>query len=297
MPPRRHEPSIGQLELPGQELHPALVHVLTSDFQLIDPTEYADIPDGYVPYVHPDALRGSLLDVPPLNPDQNHAVVSYQPAESSQWKRLTVTSAEFTLFARHVPMLAETALQGVFHSRDQKIQKETGNPAAQARSSEDWAAARRAAMRQVMKKGVAMEQHLEGELRPRILLINQFQEMTKYPNLARGTSQSMRERVRYLHDYVFGDMLKAIGNLREWDTDQTALASRTLQKKLYLDPVKSRRITSFGATVTLAQEYYGHKQAFVLSRIAEVRKYMRTHPDVLENIRATDAAREELSDV
>lgn len=291
MPPRNREPGPGQIPIEGLTPRAALVHVLTPEFQLIDPADFADIPDRFIPYTHPDSLRASLLNVPPLNPDENHAVVSYQPAESAGWTRLTVTSEEFTLFARHVPMLAETALQGVFHARDKKLRAETGNPTAQARSGDDWAAARRAAMRQVIGKEEAMYQHLQDELMPRIDTIKRFQEMIHYPNLNRGSNQRVRERTEILREYVFGDMLKAIGNLREWDTDKTTLASRTLQKRLYMDPDRGRRVKNFQAMLQLAEDYYGHKQAFVRSRIAEAAKYRRNHPEVLADVRAVDAER------
>lgn len=291
MPPRSRQPGEGQRANSGRELHPALVHVLTAEFQLVDPDNLNGIPDRYIPYSHPDALRASLLDVPPLDPTRNHAVISYQSAGEQQWRHLTVTSAEFTLFARHVPMLAESAIQGVLNSRDKKLQKDTGDETVRARSPEDWAAARRSAMRQVMEKQSGMQQHLDQELLPRIKIIHQFTEMTEYPRLARGTSQSVRRRVDYLRDYVFGDMLEAVGNLREWDNEKRALAVRTLQKRLYLDPDKHRRVINFGALLALADEYYGHKQALVRGRIAEANQYIRKRPDVRADILLTDASR------
>lgn len=293
MPPRRYGPGTGQLSLdsPALELHPALVHVLTAEFQGIDPADFSDIPDEFVPYTHPDSLRASLLDVPPLDPENNHAIVGYRGGESPEWRRITVTSAEFNLLARHIPMLAETAIQGVFYARDRKLQRATGDPTARARSEDDWAAARRSAMRQVLDKHTAMQRHLTGELLPRVKLIGQFSEMTRYPNLARGTNQTVRGRVEFLRDYVFGDMLEAIGNLREWDNDKSKLASRTLQKRLYLDPDERRRVANFGALLTLAGDYYGQKQALVRGRIAEAERYIRNRPEVVADIRATDAAR------
>lgn len=281
----------GQHTFPGLELHPALIHVLTSEFQNIDPQEFADIPDSYVVHVHPDALSDSLLKAP----EDGHSSVSYRTAEGP-WSRIAVTPGEFGIFARHVPMLAKTAINGVLDIRDKKLQKETGNPNARARTDEDHDASKRAAMRQVMGKGVQMRDYLQGELQPRLQIIGQFAEMTEHKTLARGSYSSMKNRVERLRVEVFGDMLDAIGNQRGWDETQAKLAERTLQKRLYLDPNKPRRVDNFKKMLKLAEDYYGHKHALVLGRIAEVEKYVRKNPDVYRNVLVTDEERR-LTDV
>lgn len=275
----------GQYSLPGLESHPALVHVLTSEFQGIDPKDFEDIPDNFIPYVHPDSLRPSLLEA-----EDGETAISYRTYEGS-WKRIAVTPEEFGLLARHVPMLAKTAINGVLATRDKKLQEETGNPYAKARTDADLAASKRAAMRQVLDKGVRMRTYLHDELQPRIALIDQFKEMAQHKTLARGSYKSVSERVERLRYKVFGDMLDAVGNQRDWTEEQSKLAERTLQKKLYLDPDKMRRVKSFKSLLELADEYYGHKQALVLSRMAEVESYRRKHPEVYQNMLATDAAR------
>lgn len=291
MPPLSRKPGRGEVALPGLELHPALVHVLTSEFQNIDPTEFEDIPDEYVAYVHPNELRNSLLES--NSQSDGNSVVSYRGVEGNKWNHLAVTPEEFGLFARHVPMLARTAINQVLHARDKKLQEETGDPSARARTDADRAAADRAAMRQVTKKSEKMRGYLEAELEPRIKLIKQFTEMTQHKNLARGNYVSVKERVERLRTEVFGDMLDAIGNQRGWTESQSNLAERTLKKRLYLDPNKARRVENFKAMLELADDYYGHKYALVLGRIAESDRYRRKHADVWQDVLATDASRQE----
>lgn len=286
MPPVTRRPGPNQLPIPGQEPHPALVHVLTPEFQNIDPADFADIPDEYVRYTHPDVLRSSLFETP----SDGRTVVSYQ-APTQEWVRLVVTPREFKLLSRHIPMLAKTAMTDVYTARDNKLQDKTGDPSAKARTDQDHADAKRAAMRSVMQKEAAMAPYLQTEIIPRIQLIAQFTEMTVNHNLARGTNQTVKERVERLRTFVFGDMLDAIGNQREWNEAQATLAVRTLQKRLYLDPDKSRRVTNFAALLQLAEDYYGHKRALILDRIAQARKYQRDHPDVVADVIAKDEER------
>jgi hypothetical protein len=292
MSDKQQEPLPG-LELPPRSpersSHVALVHVLTPEFQGLDPSDFSDVSRDQVEKASPAALRGYLLDVP----NDGRSVVSYKAPESEQWIRMSVTPLEFGLFSRHVDMLAKTAFNGVLASRDEKLRQESGNPAALARTDEDLAAANRASVRQVRSKQEKMETYLETDILPRVELIEKFQEMIKNRNLARGTADTVRERFEYLRTYVFGDMLDAIGNQRQWSARQAEIAKQVIQVRLYLDSDPRRRVENFRGMVGLAEEYYGRKRALVLGRIAESDRYMRRHPEAVSDVEAKDRERSE----
>lgn len=298
MPPNptspEHEPSP-----PPAEQRVALVHVLTPEFQGLNPLDFADIKDEVVRRASPAALRESLVDTgerntPPLrNKDESgKSVVSYESGEHGlRWVHLSLTPKEFGLFSRHVDMLARTAFNQILDRRDTKLQKETGNPAVKARTDDDIAAANRASVRQVRGKVPRMEAYLEAELVPRIDTVEKFIEMTKHRNLNRGTHDTVQAHFEHLRLYVFGDMLDAVGNQRKWTAQQAAKAEKILQRRLYIDGHPADRVRNFRAMLELAQEYYGHKRAFVLTRIAETNQYLAKNSGAVADAAQKDAER------
>lgn len=277
----------------------ALVHVLTPEFQALDPADFADIHDEVVERASPAALRASLIDsgdrrTPPLRnkDDSGKSVVSYESGEHGlRWVHLSLTPKEFGLFSRHVDMLARTAFNQTLDRRDAKVQKETGDPAAKARTDEDIAAANRASVRQVRGKVPRMQAYMDEELVPRIETVEKFIEMTKHRNLNRGSHETVQAHFEHLRKYVFGDMLDAVGNQRKWTARQAAKAERVLQRRLYIDGRPADRVQNFSAMLELAREYYGHKRAFVLTRIAETNQYLAKNSEAVQDAAEKDAER------
>lgn len=285
---------------PQPEARVALVHVLTPEFHHLDPTDFADIDQEVVERASPQVLRESLLDTndrpgkSPLSGKGNagKSVVSYESGEQGlRWVRLSVTPIEYGLFSRHVDMLARSAFNGVLARRDKKIQEETSDPFAKARTDEDTAAANRAGIRQVRRKLPIMESYLADEILPRIEVVERFIEMTKHRNLNRGLHETVQAHFEHLRGYVFGDMLDAVGNQKQWTAALADRAERVLQRRLYIDGSPTERVHNFGAMLELAQEYYGHKRAFVLTRINETNQYLIKNPDAVADVEQKDLER------
>lgn len=293
---------LGHVEsVPESEAHErvALVHVLTPGFQGLDPSDFDDISDAVVERASPEVLRAALLDTAntpnsPLHGRDNKgkSVVSYRTGDSGKgivW--LSVTPQEYGLFSRSVEMLARTAFNDTLASRDKKIQEETGNKAAKAREDDDIAAANRSAIRQVTGKLPRMEQYLDEDIMSRIQVIEKFQEMTRHRNLNRGTHETVQAHFEHLRLFVFGDMLDAVSNQKGWSASLTERAVRILQKRLYIDGSPADRVSNFKELLDLAEEYYGHKRAFVLTRIWETREYVSRNHEAAEDVKRVDAER------
>jgi hypothetical protein len=295
------EPLEDYIQSPNQDQdrRVSLVHILTPEFQGLNPIDFEDIPSDVVERASPSALRVSLLDTTndrqsPLHGRNNkgRSVVRYwsgEPETGTVW--LSVTPQEYGLFSRHVEMLARTAFNSTLSSRDKKLQEATGDVTAKARTDDDKAAANRAAIRQVQGKLPKMEGYLEEEIIPRIELIDKFIEMTRYRNLNRGSYETVRDHFEHLRLYVFGDMLDAVGNQREWSAASAARAERILQKRLYLEGSPADRVQNFKALLELADEYYGHKRAFIQTRIWETHEYIRKNPDAAKDVWRVDQER------
>jgi hypothetical protein len=260
-------PGPGQAEIPGFESRPGLVHVLTPEYMGLDPAEFADITPPLIELASPQNLRPSLIDVNP----NGRSTVGYRPAGLPGYRQiwLAVTPVEFNATARHVEMLGKTALNKTLENHTREEQ----------RTDEVQAKAKRASVHAVESKLGSIETHIIDTSR-RLRLISSFLEMTQYPNLARGTVRTVRERFTALRDDVIDDMVLAIGNQREWTEAQSELAKRTIVKRTYLAEPRNERYHNFIEMLGLANEYNGHKLALFLSRRYDARKYIhdRTRP-------------------
>ncbi len=289
---------------PEAEPKAALVHVLRPGFHNLDESSFDDIAEAVLERASPRSLRAILIDdagrsgrpVRRERQERNRmgkSQVWYHSGEDGRGVGLALTAQEYSLLVRSVPVLGSVAYYGVINARDARVQKETGDPDALARTDEDLATARRGAVRRVMGKIPYMEKYLEEEIGPRREMIDRFIEMTKNPNLIRGTNESVQERFEYLRTFVFGHMLDAVRNNKQWTEKQAERAERILQKKLYIAGSGADRVHNFRAMLKLAQEYYGHKWAFIMTRIQESNEYLRYNQQVVDEIIALDKQREE----
>lgn len=262
MPPRGRADQGRQLTLPGYEPHPALVHVLTPGYMNIDPVEFEPVSPVMFALAAPEHLRKSLIDVRPST--RSNTSVDYMPAGEHRPMRIAVTAKEYNLFARHIPALAQTAVTKTLEKFEA-----TG---AKIVTTEAHNAAARAGVHAVEGKHKSMVSYLDKQLKPRIHLLEQFVEMTEHPTLARGNVLTMRDRVRELHREIFGDMLLVINHQRGWKPEEAQRASLSVDKRLFAGP---NQVENFTGMVNLANEYYGHKRALVMGRLAEARTYLR----------------------
>lgn len=275
-----------------QDKPTALVHILTPEFQGLNPDDYAEIPDSSLQAGAAQNIKKYLFDT---SLDGKN-VVRYQSVEhQDKWLSIAVNPEHFNLFSRHVPMLARTAINKVLEAKDRALRQETGNPGARARSNQDIKESERAAVRTLKGKEEGMEQYLATELEPRLELVGKFLEMTqgKNANLARGSRRAVRERFEHLRTFVFGDMLDAIGGQREWSEDTAKKAEQIIQKRLYIAGASRDRVANLEEMLRLAEEYYGNVRALVLGRLAEVHKYYRKHPEAVADVEAVDKQRRE----
>jgi hypothetical protein len=184
-------------------------------------------------------------------------------------------------------------LNKVLAQRDTSLRKASGDDTARARSDEDIRTAKRGAMRAVIDQQTNMEQLLETGIKPKRQLIEKFTEMTQGHNfnLARGSREAVSKRFEELRTTIFDDMLDAVALQRGWTEDMTMRAKQIIQKRLYISGTVTERVTNFHEMLALAQEYYGYKQALLLTKIQDAKKYQRNNPEVLADIIAVDEQR------
>jgi len=273
----------------------ALVHILTPEFHGFDATEFDDIPDEVVARATADELRTSLYwqyVAKSRRQDPEASAFSYKTPDE-EVVSVALTPEEYDKASESITKLAERRYNRVLTQRDEKLRKETGDETARARSEEDIRVAKRGAMRAVLVRRAKMEELLEKGIVPKIELIDKFIEMTedRNYNLARGTRESVSSRFETLRTTVFDDMLDAIGLKRGWSEDMTDRAKRIIQKRLYTAGTIRDRIDNFKEMLALANEYYGHKRALILTKIFEAKQYQRQHPKVVADILAVDEER------
>ncbi len=274
----------------------ALVHILTPEFHGLNPGDFDDIPDEV-------AARASAVDLQPSlmweyikardrdTADAQRAIAYRTPNQG--FVSVALTPEEYNAMSTSIEQLANRAFYKVLVSRDRKLQEATNDPMARARSDEDIRVANRGSLRPILKSQADMQDLLDTKIVPKIQLIERFTEMTKgrNSNLSRGTRESVSQRFDSLRTTVFDDMLDVIGLQRNWSVDMTERAKRIIQKRLYINGTNAERVANFKDMLALANEYYGHKQALIRTRISEANAYVKKQPNVLADIEATDEER------
>ncbi len=273
----------------------ALVHILTPEFQDLNPQDFADIPEEVVARASADDLRPSLFWSYIRKGERKVSEVStfsYRTPDEG-YVSVALTPEEYDAASESVGKLAHRVFNKVLTQRDAALKKETGDDSARARSNEDIRTAMRGGMRAVMDQQASMERLLSEGILPKIELIEKFIEMTqgRNVNMARGTRETVNRRFEELRTTVFDDMLDAAALQRGWTEDMATRAKRIIQKRLYISGTVRERVANFQDMLALAQDYYGYKRALMLTKIHEAVSYKRDNPEVLADIIATDEQR------
>lgn len=286
---------------PENDKPTALVHILTPEFHGFVGAEFDDIPDTVVARASADELQWSLY-WPYVRKSKRQitetSAFSYETPENG-FVSIALTPEEYDQASESITKLAERMYNRILARRDEALRIETGDETARARSEDDIRIAKRGTMRGVMARRAKMGTLLEEGILPKIELIGRFIEMTEghNHNLARGTRESVSSRFETLRTTVFDDMMDVIGLQRGWSEDMTAKAKRIIQKRLYITGTIRDRINNFKEMLALANDYYGHKRALILTKIFEVDQYQRQHPEVVADILAVDEERRRINEV
>lgn len=254
------QPGGGQLPLPGQETHPALVHVLTPEFLGLDQAEFTDVTSEMTELATAGYFCQSLIDVDRHGP----ASAFYQPAGKREGLWLALTPEEFKMIPHSIAMIGKTAYSGTLAARSER-----------ASFGADKSSAERSRLHAAKAKLQRLEPYLENAIEHRLELTGKFKEMAKYPNLARGDQIGVRMRFNGLRSFVIGDMFRAIRVQKGWDAPQAELAAKSVVKRLALDGTAGQRALALNEVLDLAEEYYGHKRALFKTKIWETKKYIR----------------------
>lgn len=273
----------------------ALVHVLTPEFHGLDVAEFAHITDEVVARASAEDLEPSLfwLYVRKDRREKPEVSTFSYITPSNDVMTVALTPAEYTKASDSVEKLAQRRSMDVLATRDRKLQEETGDKTARARSKDDMRAANRGAVRAAMQRQADMEELLAEGIMPKIELIDKFNEMSRgrNQNLARGTRESVSQRFEELRTGVFDDMLDAVALQRGWTEEMTEKAKKIIQKRLYVSGTPKERKANFQEMLELAENYFGHKRALILTKIQEAKKYQHDRPEVVADIMAVDEQR------
>ncbi len=273
-----------------------LIHILTPEFHKLDTASFDDIPEEAVAAMSADELQLSLywqyVKVAMRRREEEVAAFSY-PTPKDGIISVALTPDEHDRASESPAKLGERVYRKNLAKRDRALRNETGDKSARARDPEDIRIAKRDSFRAVMRRQTDMEVLLEEDIKPKIVLIDKFVEMSEGSsiNLARGTRESVSKRFEELRETIFDDMLDAIALQKDWSDEMTAEAKRVLQKRLYISGDPKNRVANFREMTTLAKDYYGHKLALILTKIADAKKYLRKHPEIVADIKAIDEER------
>lgn len=266
--PHGHE-SGGDVELPGLERLPGLVHLLTPEAAGINPAEYEAITPEMVAQAEPSKLRESLIFGVKHRPsDEDRSVVWFDGA-NERGQRVTTWLAlnpeDYNGVARNVAALGRTALNKTLekYPKNERI------------TDEVQAKARRSAIHTVTGK-LAVLGVREAVLSERLDVIKKFQEMAKPRNRNLNRGPAVPGLFKNLMRDIVDDMVIAVANEREYPEASVELMRRTIDKRLYIAGTKTDRANYFAGLLDLAGDYYGYIDALYKTRIYESNKYIQT---------------------
>jgi len=268
MPPRSRKPESGDVEIPGLQRRPGLIHLLTPETAGIVPEGYADITDDMLRAANPSNLRASLIDVNP----EGDSVIWYKPATTRTSTYLAVNPEDYNRVARNVHFIAQTAFSKTLehYGEEQRFEDEV------------QAAARRSRVHAIESKVPHLEARL-NDIREKLQYTDRFQEMAKIENRNLNRGPTSGPRFAVLMRDVVGEMVSAVGIYRGYNDTGMDLMRRSIEKRLYLAPAFSYRANYFQSLVDLAGDYYGNLGALYATRLADSQRYLRQNtPKTLE---------------
>lgn len=268
MPPRSRKPESGDIELPGMQRRPGLIHLLTPESAGIPPNEFSDITPEMNAFAEPTLLRQSLIFD---RPTKGRSIVSFRPASDRRFDRvyLALNPEDYNGVARSVDALGRTAINKTLEAypKDERATDEVQGKAA------------RSALHTVdgkLKNLIERTEVLEG----RRHVISTFQEMARPHNRNLNRGPTIPSRFNELMSTIVDDVVAAVANQREYNEHGTELMRKTITNRLFVEGNFQDRADYFAKLLELADEYYGYCVALYKTRIHESKIYLRNGGEV-----------------
>lgn len=249
---------------PEPDVRRALAAVLRPERQGINPDDYTDITPQMIELAEPDALRTSIFDAP-----SSGATLYFRGGDNRPHK-VAGSNEEYSLLAGLPTTLGETVAARV----RQAHLGQTGRLSASGR-----AAGARGGVHAVENKAAKVATFLDKTLQPEIALLDDLAWGAAHPGFARSNSKEveLQKQVQNFTVLVLGRMLHAIGNQRGWSHEQELLASRTIDRRLFIDRSNNQHIAYFGELVALAKARDEAIKAVTQTRLHQAAQYITRH--------------------
>ncbi len=263
MPPRSRQPESGDIELPGLQRRPGLVHLLTPESAGVVPADYAEITPEMNAFAEPGLLKSSLIFD---RPTQGRSIVSFQPAGGGRFDRvyLALNPEDYNGVARSVGALGRTAINKTLEAY----------PKPERATDEVQGKASRSAIHTVEGKLKNLYERT-GVLEERHRVIGTFQEMAQPRNRNLNRGPTIPSRFNYLMKTIVDDVVAAVANQREYSEAGTELMRKTITNRLFVEGDFHDRADYFTGLLGVADEYYGYCVALYKTRIHESKVYLR----------------------
>jgi len=252
------------MQLPGLELRPSIAQLLAPESAGIDPADYTDITEAMMQIADPALLQKSLIGVK----RDGRSVVWYKPQPHGSYVNLAVNPEDYNHTARSVSQLSRAVVNRTLETY----------PIAVRFNRDKQAAAERSGLHAVEAKLPFIKSRLDQLAHQRELL-EVVSEMAEPDNLNMRRGYVARDAFNELMSDVIASMVNAVGNHREYVSEEMDRARRSIQARLFLFPDSvGQRQEYLRQLAGLGTEYYGHLVIMYATRRYEAEKFLRDNP-------------------
>lgn len=219
--------------------------------------KYGDITNRMVERANPLEFATDLYGQKGFNAKKY--VADYEQDDGSR-KSVALTADEFKIFPRSMNLdnPASTITSGVEagkyslasrEKRDEKVQEATDD-----------------AFIRMYAKMSDRSQILASE----IVLLNRLQEASTHYWRQRGHTDRLRIEIAQVRDLIIPRMMEVVGKQRGWNADQQALATRSLEYRLFFTMPDKARMAEWRNVMTVLKTWDEHKITAFKDRMGRV---------------------------
>lgn len=230
----------------------------------LDVNNYLGLSGQELEMVSPTVMRDSLIDVQP----RSRGAVSFREAITNKPLWIALNPIEYGHVSRSVSALGSSAVNKTLVARSGAGYDPKHDEIAE-----------RSGVHQVERKMDKMTVYVRESLEPETARISRFEEYARHSWMRRGKGINGYAEMAWIQQQIFDNMLAVVGRQRGWDQEQTELAKRALEYRLFFAGDGNQRVHNWQGALALAKEYNLAKTALYKDRIHQSKRYIREHAE------------------
>jgi len=259
--------------LPGFEIRPNIIlsspnsisRALKPEYFALNELDY-QVPRDVLEFAEPERFAKNLYDLPQRN--DNKFVLPYRADNPdprlNKLVFVALTPEEYKLMyrSRSADALANLAMSTTIASKPIDNLERTNSSAT------------RAGLHALENKLFVMERYKNNTLSNDLKILDRIIEATKYPGLARGKEDKMREDMEWIFSHVLENMFVALRYQKNWNQEQESLARKSVQRNIFFERDNNKHIGYFRKLMKVNKSWLVRKNALIDDRASEIQRFL-----------------------